>query len=234
MSVQKKEGEARPRLRYSLVAYIDFLGTKENMSKNELYLNDVLELYENAIRQIREESENTELPKISYKSFSDNIIFSLDLIKDPSSEEDKKKDRIAFETLFGFVATFQRTALKKGYLVRGGIACGDFYLNRDLVWGNALSEVVNLEEKIAIYPRIVVSENLLNLKIETNYFTKFAAVDEDDTTYINFLNGESQSQEYVQVYDSCSIKQRNAKDQKVKQKYGWVMTYMKNLHLVDL
>ena len=43
---------SRPRLRKSIIAYIDFLGTKANMRKGEEYLTEINELYEYAIQRI--------------------------------------------------------------------------------------------------------------------------------------------------------------------------------------
>ncbi len=218
---------SKPRLRYALVAYVDFLGTKENMTAGDKYLNTIIELYERAISMIPNE-EKTHLPKIRYKSFSDNIVFSMDLIKNPITKEQVEKDRFTFETMFSFVSAFQLAAFKEKYLIRGGITCGDFYLNERLVWGDALSRVVQIEEKVAIYPRIVVDEELLKLKNQTAYYTKYAELDEDDVTYIHFLNGErEQSETYLDLYSVYSQKRRNERDQRVQQKYGWVLSYMR-------
>ena len=53
-------------------------------------------------------------------------------------------------------------ALRHGYLIRGGISEGEFYKDDSniFVYGKALIEAINLEEKIAIYPRIVVQSSI--------------------------------------------------------------------------
>lgn len=230
---KEKNSISKPRLRYSLVAYVDFLGTKGNMNSDTKYLNTVLELYDDAIRMISDKEGDKET-KINYKSFSDNIVFSMHLEKNPITIEQMEKDRKVFDTLFAFICAFQRAALKKGYLIRGGITCGDFYLNEKLVWGDALIKAVQLEENVAIYPRVVVDEDLRSLKIQTVYYSEMVEKDEDQVTYINFLNDEENNlEEYKGAYSNFNEKHDAERNPRIKQKYGWILSYMKN-HINNL
>ena len=48
--------------------------------------------------------------------------------------------------------------LKLGFLVRGAVTFGDLHHKDNVVFGPALNEAVEIEEKEAFYPRIIVSE----------------------------------------------------------------------------
>lgn len=54
-----------------------------------------------------------------------------------------------------------------GWLVRGGITIGDFYIDDMFVWGAALVKAYELEEKIAVYPRVILDEK--NQKQDKKY-----------------------------------------------------------------
>lgn len=60
-----------------------------------------------------------------------------------------------------FVGFFQAIALEKGYTTRGGLSNGSYFLNDILIWGNALVQAVVIEEDKAIYPRVVLPEDLV-------------------------------------------------------------------------
>jgi len=233
MENTEKSSIPKNRLRNSIIAYIDFLGTKANMSKGEEYLKDINELYSDAIGLITSQ-EDASLPKINYRSFSDNIVFSIDFPKNATSEADKNKVKQAFDLLFRLVSAFQNAALRKKYLVRGGIAIGDFYLNNQLVWGTSLSSAVLLEENVAIYPRIVISEEIKNLTWETIYAGRtFLTTDKDGIGYVNFLANES-FEDYRGIYNHFSVLERNEPNLRIKQKYGWLLSYMESVfHITE-
>jgi len=50
--------------------------------------------------------------------------------------------------------------LKQGVLTRGGIACGEIHHTRDRLFGPAMNEAYKLENELAIYPRIIVSDEI--------------------------------------------------------------------------
>ena len=67
-----------------LIAYIDFLGTKEKIKndKDFTYLKFLKELYSILIEHIKKTNKNNEfLNKIKVKIFSDNILWHLDYYK---------------------------------------------------------------------------------------------------------------------------------------------------------
>lgn len=59
--------------------------------------------------------------------------------------------------------------LGAGFLVRGGIALGKLYHRERMIFGPALVEAVEIEQKMAIYPRVLCSNELLKYLYEKQY-----------------------------------------------------------------
>lgn len=59
---------------------------------------------------------------------------------------------IQFEALFQF-----------DFPLRGGITIGELFIDNSIVWGTGLIKAYKMENEIAIYPRILVSQELLNI-----------------------------------------------------------------------
>jgi hypothetical protein len=61
-----------------------------------------------------------------------------------------------------------------GILLRGAITIGELYHERDIVFGPAMIEAYEMENKVAVYPRIIINENAISQYVE------YASDDEDD------------------------------------------------------
>ncbi|MGM9662234.1 MAG: hypothetical protein ACI3WR_03975 [Oscillospiraceae bacterium] len=163
------------------IAYLDLLGTTSKISNDEkgLYLNRLRAIYNMAVQY----SENEALAKSCYsgiqtKIFSDNIIMAIPLASDD--------DAAGVSCLLSFAAIFQNyAAVLENWLVRGGVTIGSLFLDRMLVWGSGLVRAYELEDHIAIYPRIVIDRNVLRLcGTESGYFRQ----DMDGQFYLDFLS----------------------------------------------
>ncbi|PDZ55088.1 hypothetical protein CON15_23105 [Bacillus cereus] len=64
------------------------------------------------------------------------------------------------------VVHIQLEMMRKGILMRGGLAVGLLCHNDNIVYGPAMVEAYELESKLAIYPRVVVKENDLKYIFE--------------------------------------------------------------------
>ena len=53
-----------------------------------------------------------------------------------------------------------RDLLSKGILIRGGVSIGEIYHSDRTVFGPALIDAITLENKIAVYPRILLSDKI--------------------------------------------------------------------------
>ncbi len=138
-----------------IIAYLDILGAKQMICNDSnfnflnllnMFMEDAIEESGGGIFKHKEE--------IYIKIFSDNILLAIELKENDEQRDDK------ITLLFNIVANIYNEILRYGYLMRGAIVEGDFFHNDIIVYGKALVEAVNLEEKKAIYPRILVQKEL--------------------------------------------------------------------------
>lgn len=179
--------EEKLKTKEYLVAYIDILGAKKKIieEKEDEYLNKVKGIYDFALKQLNASQGVKDNIKVSI--FSDNIIIASEPKSDIS--DDIHNSILNF---FLFVAFFQLRALGDNFLLRGGITKGAFHINNDFVWGKALLVANELEEKIAIYPRILIDTNasLLLESIEYPFGGQkkvSTLLDEDGLTFLDYL-----------------------------------------------
>lgn len=163
------------------IAYLDLLGTTSKIANDEdgLYLYRIRTIYNMAVQF----TENEKLLASSYnriktKIFSDNIVLAIPL--------DSDHDIDGITCLLKFVAIFQHyAAIQSNWLIRGGITIGELFIDDLLVWGPGLVRAYKLEDSIAIFPRIVIDRNVLEI-IGTNHL--FFYRDIDGQFFLNFLN----------------------------------------------
>ena len=119
---------------------------------------------------------------IQFKIFSDNIIIAKQL-----SQENKANDVV---TLLSCVSNFLCSAVGDGvgWLVRGGITIGDFYIDDTIVWGPALLRAYELEDQLAIYPRIILDETVTNVLSSSTIKNDFVRVDKDGFRFLNYMD----------------------------------------------
>lgn len=75
-----------------------------------------------------------------------------------------------------------------GWLVRGGITIGDFYIDDTIVWGPALLRAYELEDKLAIYPRIILDETVTSVLSISTIKNDFVRVDKDGFRFLNYMD----------------------------------------------
>ena len=104
-----------------------------------------------------------------------------------------------------------------------------------MVWGSALVEAVRIEENISIFPRIVVSQKLLNVfdlydLDEYDFEEKFSCLrDTDGCIFVDYIHyGEPPTAEITIREGYCAIveKIKNEKSPKILQKYNWHKNYL--------
>lgn len=150
--------------------WIDILGYKnhadcpfgeihnlESVKKVDSYLHKITDAFNFAIDICKRVAG--EDPKI--RIFSDNILLYCKLYFDHTDQENIMK-------LLYVASSIQwvMTGASK-ILVRGAATIGLFYSNDRFVYGPALIEAYSLETNESVYPRILISENLLEY-LETN------------------------------------------------------------------
>lgn len=168
-----------------LIAFIDILGFKEIVHSSERdsskidFLHSVLnylkswevsEKWNLQLVEIEEDAqkkgvENFDIRgKTNSTSFSDSIVVSVKV--------DNNVNEMA-STLIVNLAYIGAILFEKGILFRGGLTIGNLIHNENgTVFGQGLIEAYQLESKNAIFPRIILSDKLiqqLNYPLETKH-----------------------------------------------------------------
>lgn len=135
-----------------ILAFLDILGFS-TMVEDSKVDTSIRRKIKNATEIIRSETDyEYEEKKVS--TFSDSAVISY-RIKSQSS-------------LFYLLIDIIHLQLKLGALgimIRGGIAVGDCYHDGKIVFGPAMNEAYRLESKVALWPRVVIKKETLNIGI---------------------------------------------------------------------
>ena len=220
-----RTGQARnlPKIHTSnyCVAYLDILGA-ENYMKGDLadkFLNDLNSIYFDAINDISFTNYVTQ-KDILVKIFSDNILLGIQI----NENDDLRKDKI--EKILDIAGNIFNNALYHGYLLRGAITEGPFYKddNNIFVYGKALIDAVEIEEELAIYPRVVAQKSIQETLPQ--YFEECA-----DGNFIlqNFIFHPGFPEIYKQ--NLLEIYKKSYKNEKVKQKIMWIISFFNSYYV---
>lgn len=218
-----------------LVGFIDILGFKqhtEHAQKN----NDIKPIKNclDSIYQLLEEHYNKQqIQDVRVTTFSDSIIFSVPL------------DRVNLDNLFFSLLplVWLQADMLMIYkvLMRGGLAYGDIYHNDKMVFGTAVNRAYELESQIAIYPRIVIDNSVLDFfnthhkmlkndqawQNDWQQVQKLMKKDSDGINYVNYIEGSATEYEDNYPIFIQHVKQLVAEYQHrpvhIKQKYDWLL-----------
>lgn len=137
-----------------LVIFIDILGFKENIQKSVTDTKLYKKIKTTMTHIFNEKKENDKHFNAEYidafyqmSIFSDSIIYSAPL----------KNDNTVYYALV-MAEYMQREILDFGFLTRGGISIGKMYHDKEIAFGPALIEAVEIEQKVALYPRVVFDQ----------------------------------------------------------------------------
>lgn len=208
-----------------IVAFLDILGATNRIKKNKVSQNDSLNLVYNLYKHIINLASENGIKKfadIKFKIFSDNIIIAKELSNDNIDND--------VLSLLGCVFVFSCASVgdSVGWLVRGGITIGDFYIDDMVAWGSALVRAYELENKIAIYPRVILDDNVVKiiLGIDSDYVRR----DTDGKYFLNYMTIWSYAEESVQsAFEQMKteVKTENgAYTDNILQKLWWHMNYI--------
>ena len=155
------------------VASLDLLGAKEIIlkDKEDISLIQVRNIYNSWVRI----NKDGYFLKLKIKVFSDNIVVAI-----KSEYED------AVDNLLEFVSYMAEHFLECGYKPRGGVCKGKLFLDDVFVWGEGLVKAYQLESKKAIYPRIIIDEEVLD-KASEHFKKCMVFKDKDGVWCLNYL-----------------------------------------------
>jgi len=223
------------RYEYRIIAYLDILGTKKLIEKHQVDEYKAIQRIER-IRTIVESSLESLMYKniIDFNYISDSIV----LVCKPE----------ALKALIVALANIQmRIVCECHFLLRGAITIGKV-ISKDkakFIIGPAFIEAFLLQEKDAIYPRIIISNSLM---VEINKYPdikNYIKIDQDKEYFIDYihlfmknegrfknnLKAKLQSDDVFNYLEKEYEDNNNDMNHRTKQKYGWTIQYYKRLEV---
>lgn len=198
-----------------IIAYLDILGAKQMICNDDNFdfLNHLNMFMEDAIQEsgggVFHKKE-----KIFVKIFSDNILLAIEL-----KENDEEKDH-KMAVLFNTVANIYNEILRYGYLLRGAIIEGEFFYNDIIVYGKGLVEAVQLEEKVADVPRILVRTKVSE---PNSYY--YLMQDKDNELFLNIFHLCNAFDDGTFKYNLLEMLKKNKENDYIKEKIMWMIKY---------
>lgn len=226
-----------------VLAFIDILGFKRMVKKAETDADEFSKLKKvlNYIDSLREENITGTMPLKELGReltvFSDSIVISYPVNKHPSS---------VFYLLIDIIH-IQLELMFEGVLLRGGISVGQLCHDDNIVFGEAMIDAHYLESKCANYPRIILTDKVIDVGVENRvyqhskeeefeYINSLIKRDFDGFYFIDFL---SQWQELdspdIYLKGLSRVKEvienniLGTSDQNILSKYQWLKSYYTNV-----
>ena len=213
------------------IAYIDLLGITEEIKDNQ---DQCLKNMAKALffaNEVRKRGANFKFfEKMKTKAFSDNIVFAIEI-----NDEINKESALTGVILAAYF--FQRMLIQEcHYLSRGAVTIGDLYIDNDIVWGKGLVRAYQLENDIAIFPRVIIDSEILpdlelvSLSDENKTLLLFnIKCDFDKNFYIDYSNmSDEESKKFVNDLTETCLQRYKIND-KVIQKIAWLERMIEKL-----
>lgn len=139
-----------------IIIYFDILGYQERIKENQdSFLQEINNIINATINNI--ELLNCYYKNLKYKVFSDNFVISLPL------KNNLILDLENLSELSFIVGIMENLFIEKFQIfIRGCIHIGDLFINNNYVFGSGLVDAYNYENQKAIYPRIIISKEVLD------------------------------------------------------------------------
>lgn len=202
-------------LKQHYVAFLDLLGfsgmvRSDLVGDSNVFLTKLFKCHQSAAKVFSDD------PNCSLTQFSDSIVIS------------KPYDETTFEWFAKRVANYQRLLLDEGLLCRGGIAVNKHFSNGTFTFSAGLIEAYHVESKIARYPRVVISPELIDLLFpEKRKIPKFLIQEDDGMMFIDYV-GTTHKQRPKKLNASISNVVTNLlsqKDPSLREKGLWLAAY---------
>jgi hypothetical protein len=146
-----------PEMRESFLIFLDILGYQgfiraaDTLDKQNQILTRLHSVLSRNTPLLRQEMGGSGFPPwYASRIFTDNIVLSLPIALGNGERE--------LGSMMLDAGLYQMSLAVEGFFVRGGIAVGPAYVDEHVVFGPALVEAYDLEQRVAVFPRIVLSK----------------------------------------------------------------------------
>lgn len=198
------------------VAFIDLLGFSEMVKKDleaplgtQKYMDKLYRIHKKTLEL------NKSTLDLQLVQFSDSIVIAT------------KFDKANFPLFLKIISEFQYNLIEEGILVRGGITYGKHFYNDGFMYSLGLIEAYQLESKVARFPRVIVSKDLIDLLYEeqVNLEDLYLLQEYDGHYFIDYLkNGDIESIKNILKFILAGTKTDHPS---IREKYVWLLDYMK-------
>jgi hypothetical protein len=156
------------------------------------------------------------------KTFSDNIFAAFPLKSHPKMNDEE----VVALFLYELMAQVQELTLYAGFPVRGAVTVGSLMFSDKFLFGPALVEAVELE-KIALFPRILVSPSVLRYIKPDSRYRSLVLKDADGHTFLDYLGRENFLESKLKWHKKFVQNGLTDNASKVheRQKYEWLAQY---------
>lgn len=172
-----KYDSSNPTLVNSVVCFIDILGFQslglEAIKKGQgnIFLKDI----HNSLIKAKKAITPNEFITAKVKVFTDNVVIGWPISDDGEGE---------IGNTFINLSEYQLSLALDGYFIRGGISLGDHFMDEETVFGPELIKTYELESKVAVYPRIILSPEC---KESVKEYAHYYSTNEESPFYTEVL-----------------------------------------------
>lgn len=220
-----------------VVAYLDILGYVKSVDaaieehRANAFLQGLREAFDPALEALAKFAPDVRhKPRI--KAFSDNIVLALQIGGDAEAE---------LLQMLRTTAYFQGQFAIRGFFIRGAVSIGLNYLDKEIVFGEALLEAYREETGASVNPRIVLAQSAVS-NLNQHYANyafgaspqgKVLQIDVDGKYFVDYLTSFVDATDGTpSLADMEKHKERvvrelraNSQDAHVWTKYVWVARY---------
>ncbi len=140
-----------PTQKKCVVAFVDLLGVSHKIEADSQWALDWVWLFYESITQEIKNHKN-----VKFKIFSDNILICKEL-----DENNPKQGVLDIIDILDKIEELMFTA--DALFLRGAIVVDDLHFSDNFVYGKALVKAYELENKFAIFPRVLIDTSVLKL-----------------------------------------------------------------------
>jgi len=196
----------------NFVAFLDILGFSY-MVKHDCESANSTEFLIKLFNSYKLTKElNGTSPSFDLMQFSDSIVFSMPYLKDH------------FQNFIRIISKFQYDLFKQGLTCRGGVAYGKHFSKDGFMFSNGLIEAYKLEKEYARYPRILVSNDLLDLiyiEPETNDIPLLK--EDDNVVFVDYFDNNNLIE--IKQYLEHILKEVPPITPSLREKRKWLTEY---------
>lgn len=201
-------------LELNFVAFIDLLGFSE-MVLYDCKQSPGKRIYVEKLKKLHDETA-TSFQEKGYQitQFSDSIVISAPF----------KNDCQLFSAFIQEIAEYQYKLFSDGFLCRGGIAHGKHFIDGTFLFSDGLISAYRLENSKARFPRIILSDDLLDLVFPDKTIPNEMCVleESDGVKFIDYFKNRNSCEIEGRVR---SLLEQPVNSDNIREKYYWLGNY---------